>query len=132
MEHARPLVGQMTQSNYNSVYRYRPLVLAYYDVDWSLDGFKGQWGVRYLCTSLYMCLIQPLSTGTTWWPLWLTSSKTLVFSLPLLMRRITLMTSGEMVAGSVSPNVVYLVSVGPSVSQTGGRMWLSVYLLLVL
>lgn len=42
------------------------------------------------------------------------------------------MTSGEMVAGSVSPNVVYLVSEGPSVSQTGGRMWLSVYLLLVL
>lgn len=42
LEHARPLVGQMTQRNYDNVYKHRPLLLAYYEVDWSVDGFKGQ------------------------------------------------------------------------------------------
>jgi protein disulfide isomerase len=40
LEHARPLVGQMTQQNYDTVYRHRPLLLAYLEVDWSRDGVK--------------------------------------------------------------------------------------------
>ena len=42
LEHARPLVGEMTQQNYDTSYRHRPLLLAYYEVDWSRDGFKGE------------------------------------------------------------------------------------------
>ena len=42
LDHARPLVGHMTKRNYDSVYKHRPLLLAYYEVDWSVDGFKGQ------------------------------------------------------------------------------------------
>jgi protein disulfide isomerase len=40
LEHACPLVGQMMQRNYDTVYRHRPLLLAYYEVDWSFDGLK--------------------------------------------------------------------------------------------
>ena len=44
LEHARPLVGEMTQQNYGTSYRHRPLLLAYYEVDWSRDGVKGERG----------------------------------------------------------------------------------------
>lgn len=40
LEHANPLVGQLTQSNRGNTYKHRPLLVAYYDVDWSRDGFK--------------------------------------------------------------------------------------------
>ena len=42
LEHALPLVGQMIQGNHDNLYNHRPLLVAYYDVDWSSDGFKGQ------------------------------------------------------------------------------------------
>jgi thiol-disulfide isomerase/thioredoxin len=42
LEHARPIVGQMTTGNRDNLYSHRPLLVAYYDVDWSSDGFKGQ------------------------------------------------------------------------------------------
>ena len=34
----------MTQQNYGTSYRHRPLLLAYYEVDWSRDGVKGERG----------------------------------------------------------------------------------------
>jgi protein disulfide isomerase len=40
LEHARPIVGQMTTGNRDNLYSHRPLLVAYYDVDWSSDGFK--------------------------------------------------------------------------------------------
>lgn len=39
---ARPLVGQVTLDNFGSIYAHRPLLVAYYDVDWSRDGSPGE------------------------------------------------------------------------------------------
>ena len=34
LAHARPLVGQMTKQNFDRVYRHRPMLVAYYEIDW--------------------------------------------------------------------------------------------------
>ena len=41
VEVSRPLVGQMTPDNYDSTYRHRPLLVAYYDVNWDREEVKG-------------------------------------------------------------------------------------------
>ena len=62
LEHALPLVGELTPSNHDNLYTHRPLLVAYYNVDWSRDGFKGQ----SITTSLIP--IPPFPhTGTRYW-----------------------------------------------------------------
>ena len=96
LEHARPLVGQMTQSNHGNLYKHRPLLVAYYDVDWSRDGIKGEVTAQIFIFSFTHSLVQPHSTGMVSWPLWPTSSPSqLTLCLPLLMKRISLMISGN-------------------------------------
>ena len=41
LEHARPLVGQMTGENQLSLYHDRPMLVAYFDVDWDRQLKKG-------------------------------------------------------------------------------------------
>ena len=47
---AKPLVGQVTLKNFNSLYAHRPLLVAYYDVKWDHENIKGKvlkvYGVR--------------------------------------------------------------------------------------
>ena len=38
---ARPLVGQVTKDDMLKVYAHRPLLVAYFEVDWSREGRKG-------------------------------------------------------------------------------------------
>ena len=38
----RSLVGQMTRDNHMRAYKYRPLLVAYYDVNWDYDFRKGK------------------------------------------------------------------------------------------
>ena len=38
----RPLVGQMNKENHMRAYKYRPLLVAYYDVNWELDYKQGK------------------------------------------------------------------------------------------
>ena len=39
---AKPLVGQVTLENFGSLYTHRPLLVAYYDVDWDRESVEGQ------------------------------------------------------------------------------------------
>ena len=41
LEHGRPLVGEMTKENELTLYHQRPLLVAYYDVDWHRQLKKG-------------------------------------------------------------------------------------------
>ncbi len=41
LEHARPLVGQMTQENQLALFGDRPMLVAYFDVDWDKQLKKG-------------------------------------------------------------------------------------------
>ncbi len=41
MEHARPLVGEMTKENQLALFGERPLLVAYFDVDWDKQLRKG-------------------------------------------------------------------------------------------
>lgn len=38
----RPLVGQMTKANMLTIYQQRPLLVAYYDMNWDKDYYKGK------------------------------------------------------------------------------------------
>ena len=40
-ENARPLVGQMTQENQLALFLERPMLVAYFDVDWDKQLRKG-------------------------------------------------------------------------------------------
>lgn len=62
LEHARPLVGQMTAGNLDNLYNKRPLLVAYYDIDWSHDGFKGR-SPLLLLLFYFLFHVQPQSTG---------------------------------------------------------------------
>ena len=53
LEHAHPLVGQMTTGNHDNLYSHRPLLVAYYDIDWSSDGFKGQLEFYYCMAEIF-------------------------------------------------------------------------------
>lgn len=44
LEHARPLVGEMTEENQLVLYGRRPLLVAYFDVDWDRQLRKGMEG----------------------------------------------------------------------------------------
>lgn len=44
LEHGRPLVGEMTKENELTLYHQRPLLVAYYDVDWHRQLKKGTRG----------------------------------------------------------------------------------------
>ena len=39
---SRPLVGQMTRDNHMRAYKYRPLVVAYYEVNWDREHKEGK------------------------------------------------------------------------------------------
>ena len=41
LEHARPLVAQFTSDNELHLFPTRPLLVAYYDVNWETDSKKG-------------------------------------------------------------------------------------------
>lgn len=41
LEHARPLVGEMTEENQIALFGQRPLLVAYFDVDWDKQLKKG-------------------------------------------------------------------------------------------
>ena len=41
LEHARPLVGEMTKENQLALFGKRPLLVAYFDVDWDKQLRKG-------------------------------------------------------------------------------------------
>lgn len=41
LEHARPLVGEMTKENQIVLFGQRPLLVAYFDVDWDKQLVKG-------------------------------------------------------------------------------------------
>ena len=42
LQASRPLVGQVTQENFLRAYRHRPLLVAYYEVDWNFDNRKSK------------------------------------------------------------------------------------------
>ena len=42
LEHARPLVGEMTKENQVALFPDRPLLVAYFDVDWDKSLKKGR------------------------------------------------------------------------------------------
>ena len=42
----RPLVGQMTKANMFKLYHHRPLLVAYYDVNWDRESYGGKQIIR--------------------------------------------------------------------------------------
>ena len=50
LEASKPLVGQVTLKNFGTAYTHRPLLVAYYDVNWDRENvkseFKGEIAVR--------------------------------------------------------------------------------------